>query len=200
MEISTFTPPEPRRGLLGEWDKFVGPGQTRAELWLILLPSILAGMALAAYARWKGLPWNAWQYLVAALLAVDLVGGVITNATSAAKCWYHRQGQGWRQHVSFVAVHAAQLFLVAWLFRGMDWAYFVTFYGYLMAASLIIVFVPLYLQRPVALMLVVGAVLLEDYVFAATPGMEWFVTVFFLKLLVSHLLKEIPYPSRLPKS
>jgi hypothetical protein len=192
MQIE-WTPIEPRRGFLGEWDKFVGPGQTRAELWLILIPSLAAGTALAAYARWMGLPWNFWQYLVAVLLAVDLTGGVITNATSAAKRWYHRAGQRWQQHLGFVAVHAAQLFLVAWLFRGMDWPYFLAFYGYLMAASLIIVAVPLYLQRPVALLLVVGAVLLEDYVFPAAPGMEWFVAVFFLKLLVSHLLKEAPY-------
>jgi hypothetical protein len=196
MEPNFFIPPEPRRGFLGEWDKFVGPGQTRAEFWLVIIPSVLAGLALTVYAHWKVLPWNVWQYLVAALLALDLMGGVITNATSAAKRWYHRDGQGRRQHVSFVAVHAAQLFLVAWLFRGMDWPYFAAFYGYLMAASLIIVFAPLYLQRPVALLLVVGAVLLENYVFSATPGMEWFVTVFFLKLLVSHLLKEIPYPPK----
>ncbi len=193
MESNPFTPSEPRRGFLGEWDKFVGPGQTRAEFWLVIIPSVLAAFALTAYARWKGLPWNVWQYIVAALLALDLMGGVIANATSAAKRWYHRDGQGWRQHIRFVAVHATQLFLVAWLFRSMDWAYFLVFYGYLLTASLIIEFVPLYLQRPVALLLVVGAVLLEDYGFPAAPGMEWFVAVFFLKLLVSHLVKEIPH-------
>jgi hypothetical protein len=185
--------PEPRRGLLGEWDKFVGPGQTRAEFWLVMIPSLVGGLALAGYAQWQGLTWGPAQYIVAVLLAFDLVGGVITNATATAKRWYHRDGQGRRQHISFVAVHAAQLFLVAWLFRGMDWPYFVVFYGYLMAASLAIVFVPQYLQRPVALLLVVGAILLEAYGFPATPGMEWFVAVFFLKLLISHLLKEAPY-------
>jgi hypothetical protein len=53
-----WIPPEPRRGLLGEWDKFVGPGQTRAEFWLILIPSVVAVLALAAYARYQALNWN----------------------------------------------------------------------------------------------------------------------------------------------
>ncbi|MFZ6026170.1 MAG: hypothetical protein ACOYYS_00525 [Chloroflexota bacterium] len=182
--------PEPRSGLLGEWDKFVGPGQTRPEFWLIMLPAIAGGLALLCYARWQGLPWSFWQYLVGMLLAFDLVGGVATNATATAKRWYHRPGQTWRQHLGFIAVHAIQLFLVTWLFRNLDWAYFGAFYAYLLAASLMIIFSPLNLQRPVALLLVIGAVLLEDYGFPATRGMEWFVTVFFIKLLVSHLLKE----------
>lgn len=62
MQIE-WTPPEPRRGFLGEWDKFVGPGQTRAEFWLVIIPSVLAGLALTVYARRKGLPWDVWQYL-----------------------------------------------------------------------------------------------------------------------------------------
>lgn len=35
----TRTPPAPRAGLVGEWDKSIGPGATRAELALILLSS-----------------------------------------------------------------------------------------------------------------------------------------------------------------
>jgi len=45
-----WNPPAPRRGLAREWDKFVGPGQTRAELWLIVIPSLLAGLGLPLYA------------------------------------------------------------------------------------------------------------------------------------------------------
>jgi hypothetical protein len=188
-----WTPPEPRRGLLGEWDKFVGPGQTRAEFWLILIPSVVATLALAGYARLQGLNWNLVQTIVAMLLAFDLMGGVITNATSTAKRWYHRDGQGTVQHIGFIAVHAVHIFLVAWLFRGMDWLYFGVFYSCLLAASLIILSVPLYLQRPVAFLLYGGVVLISFYRFSPTPGFEWFVPVFFMKLLLSHLLKEAPY-------
>jgi hypothetical protein len=192
MQIN-WSPPEPRRGLAGEWDKFVGPGQTRAELWLILIPALLAGLAAPLYAHWVGLGWTHIQLVIAGLLALDLAGGVVTNATASAKRWYHRPGQGWRQHMAFIAVHALHLTLVAWLFRAGDWLYFVIYYAYLLVASLVILKVRLYLQRPLALLSFAGVLLIHTYSLPPTPGMEWFVPVFFLKLLVSHLVKEAPY-------
>ena len=193
MQIN-WIPPEPRRGLLGEWDKFVGPGQTTAELWLILVSSLLAGLAAPLYALHIGLSWTAVQLVVAGLMALDLIGGVVTNATATAKRWYHRPGQGWPQHMGFVAVHAVHIALVAWLFRGGDWLYFGAYYTYLLAASLVITRVRLYLQRPVALLLLIGVLVLNIYGLPPTAGLEWFAPIFFLKLLVSHLVKESPYP------
>ena len=190
-----WTPPEPRKGLAGAWDRFVGPGATRAENWLMVGSAFVGGLSVPLYAALTGLGWSALQLVVAGLLAFDLVGGVVTNATSAAKRWYHRAGQGFAQHFTFIAVHAVQLFLVAWLFRGGDWAFFGALYGYLLAATLIILRTPLYRQRPVALLLYSGAILINSYVFTPTAGLEWFIPIFYLKLLVSHLLKEVPYRS-----
>ncbi len=195
MQIN-WIPPEPRRGWLGEWDKFVGPGQTLAELWLILAPSLLAGLAAPLYALKSGLGWTTIQLVVAGLMALDLTGGVVTNATATAKRWYHRSGQGWKQHLGFIAVHALHIALVAWLFRGGDWLYFGIYYACLLAASLVITRSPLYLQRPLALLLLVGVLLVNFYALPPIPGLEWFVPIFFLKLLVSHLLKEAPYTPR----
>ncbi len=62
--------------------------------------------------------------------------------------------------------------------------------GYLLGAATVIVFSPRRLQRPVALGLF-GVVLLGDrYWLTPTPGLEWFLPFFFLKLLVSHLLPD----------
>lgn len=190
-----WNPPEPRKGWLGEWDKFVGPGQTRAELWLIILPSILAGLILPIYAILADLGWSILQLAVAGLLACDLTGGVITNATATAKRWYHRPSQTWQKHLGFISAHALHIALVAWLFRGMDWVYFAVFYTFLLGACLILVKVKLYIQRPVAMLLLVIAMAADFYVFPQITGMEWFIPVLFLKLLVSHLLKEIPFPN-----
>ncbi|NTW09360.1 MAG: hypothetical protein HGA28_07310 [Anaerolineaceae bacterium] len=197
MQIE-WNPPEPRGGWRGEWDKFVGPGQTRAELWLILVPSLLAGLAAPLYAHFSGLGWTTLQIIVAGVIALDLVGGVVTNATTAAKRWYHRPGQSWRQQLAFISVHFIHLFLVAWLFLKMDWMFFIGFYTYLIAASLIITRVRLYLQRPVALLLFLGVLLLAFYMSKPVPGLEWFIPVFFLKLLVSHLPKEAPFSVDIP--
>ncbi|MEZ4770800.1 MAG: hypothetical protein R2844_20590 [Caldilineales bacterium] len=185
-------PPAARAGLAGEWDRFIGPGATRAEFWLIISSAVLGAAALALYVVAQNLGWSAVQLGVAVLLALDLVGGVVTNATTAAKRWYHRPGQGFRQHFRFVAFHLHP-FLVAWLFRDGDWVFGFVIYGFLLLATLLILRTRLYLQRPLAMALVLIGLILGLTVFPPTPGMAWFVPVFYLKLLVSHLLKEWPY-------
>ncbi|MEM6449546.1 MAG: hypothetical protein AAF703_04435 [Cyanobacteria bacterium P01_D01_bin.105] len=183
----------PRSGWKGQLDRFVGPGATPAELLLQLFPSFIAVIAAPLYASTLSVALSAWQLSLIAILAFDLVGGVLTNATAAAKRWYHRPGQGWRQHLAFVGVHLFHIGLVAWLFRGADGLFFVSVSNYLLLASGLIVASPLYLQRPVALGLYGLALLGDRYLFAPTPGLEWFLPLFFLKLLVSHLLKEKGY-------
>ena len=56
-----WQPPEPRSGLAGQWDKFVGPGATAAELWLQFLPVVLPGLALLfmqTLKDWEGQYYN----------------------------------------------------------------------------------------------------------------------------------------------
>jgi hypothetical protein len=190
MNNIEWIPPQPRQGALGAWDKFVGPGATSSEEWLQLLGGgVLAGiLGLLIYLQ-RDTPI---QSLVAALLALDLTGGIITNATSAAKRWYHRAGQdGLRAHLPFVAVHGLHVLVVAAGFRGMDWGFLAGGYGYLLLATLLILATPLYLQRPMRLFC--GGLLLGMYGFTPTPGLEWFIPFFYLKLLVSHLVKEAPF-------
>lgn len=191
-----WTPPEPRSGAMGAWDKFVGPGATSAEEWLQLGGGLLlTGMlGVLLYSQREILDWSGWQWLAVAVLIFDLTGGIITNATSAAKRWYHRAGQeGVGAHLPFVAVHGLHLLLVAALFRQMDWAFFALTYGYLLLAAVVILKTPLYLQRPLSLTLFCGGLILGMYVLTPTAGLEWFIPFFYLKLLVSHLVKEAPF-------
>ncbi|MEO1428515.1 MAG: hypothetical protein AAFV71_05490 [Cyanobacteria bacterium J06633_8] len=129
------------------------------------------------------------------LLGFDCVGGVLTNATASAKRWYHRSGQGWQQHIVFVGLHTIHISLVALLFRENDWEFLIVVSGYLLIASIGILRSPLYLQRPVALGFYGLAMLGDRYVLSPTLGLEWFLPFLMLKLLVSHLLAEIPYSS-----
>jgi uncharacterized membrane protein YuzA (DUF378 family) len=196
MSNIEWTPPKPRAGMLGTWDKFVGPGATSHEEWLQLGGGVVLMLAFGVllYSHRAGLNWTPLQIGLVGLLAFDLIGGIITNATSTAKRWYHRTGQeGFSAHIPFVAVHGLHLFIVAALFRNTDWSFFILLYGYLLLSSVVILRSPLYLQRPVSFVLYCGAVLLGMYVFTPTPGLEWFVPFFYLKLLVSHLVKEAPF-------
>jgi hypothetical protein len=185
--------PEPRSGWRGEFDRFMGPGATRAELTLEFGFALLGGVAMLIYALRSFPQWSIVQIGAAVLLAFDIAGGVVTNATSSAKRWYHRAGQGARQQLQFVALHVIHLVIVAWLFRSGDWWYAIVFSIYLLIAAAAIVRTPLYVQRALALGLTGVAIVMGLIVFAPTPGLEWFIPLLFLKLLVSHLLREEPY-------
>ncbi|MDJ0620537.1 MAG: hypothetical protein QNJ63_28020 [Calothrix sp. MO_192.B10] len=188
-----WTYSSPGSGMKGLLDRITGPGATPAELMLQFLPALGGAIAAPIYALTLPVHWTPWQLGLIALFGFDLVGGVLTNATSAAKRWYHRPGQGWQQHLGFVSIHIIHVLLVAWLFRGGDWGFFLGISSYLLGASVLILGSPLYLQRPVALGFY-GLVLLGDrYLFSPTLGLEWFLPLFFLKILVSHLLREFPY-------
>ncbi|MEM9214432.1 MAG: hypothetical protein AAGD25_08805 [Cyanobacteria bacterium P01_F01_bin.150] len=187
--------PLPRKGWKGQIDRFIGPGATPAEIVLQFAPSVAAAIAAPLYALTLPIDWTPWQLGAIAILGFDLVGGVLTNATAAANRWYHRPGQGWQQHMAFVVVHLLHVGVVALLFRGGDGLFFASISSYLLLAAGLIVVSPLYLQRPIALGLYGLALVGDRYLFTPTPGLEWFLSLFFLKLLVSHLLKEVAYHS-----
>lgn len=181
--------PPPRHAL----DRFVGPGATRAELLLQFVPPVIATIVVIATAIVNAWGWTLVQYLVVGVLMLDMVGGVITNATSAAKRWYHRAGQGFRQHLLFVLIHIAQPTLVVVFFDPGNWTFLFGSYGYLLVAALLILFTPCYLQRPLAGLLLIGGFFLSLFVLPVPPYFEWFLPVFYTKLLSSHLLREEPY-------
>ena len=192
MKIS-WTPPQPRAGLAGVWDKFIGPGATDAELWLQLGGGVVLTAVLTLINQRSDLDWSTVQWFVFLLIAFDLSGGILTNASAAAKRWYHRPGQRFINHFGFVAVHGIHLVVIAWLFRDGDWGYVAVYYGYLLLGTAVILRTPLYLKRPFALLIYSGVLLLNSSLIPPIAGLGWFIPFFFLKLLVAHLLPEAPF-------
>jgi hypothetical protein len=186
----------PRAGAAVLWDRLIGPAATRAESALIALWAVLCAAAVVAYALVAGLSWSALQLTVLALLALDIGGGVPANASNSAKRWFYRSEQGFREHFGFPLIHLHP-FALALLFPGFGWGTATVVYAYLLLASAVVLVAPLYLKRPVAFVLYCVALLAGLYVLDVPPGLEWFVPLFFLKLLVAHLLPEEAYrPSR----
>lgn len=181
--------PPPQNAL----DRFIGPGATSAEIALQFVPTLLMAVAFVGAAIINEWGWSLLQLAIAALLMLDMVGGVITNATSAAKRWYHRAGQGRVQHGLFIALHIVQPALVVLFFDPGNWTFAIGSFGYLVLASALILFAPLYLQRPLAASLLVGGFFLSLYILPVPLHFEWFLPVFYTKLLISHLLREEPY-------
>ena len=104
--------PEQSKGLGRVVDELIGPGATRAEIVLVFVVGIIGGCAVIAYQYVVGLGWDLLQLIVGAIIAFDIAGGVIANATSTAKRWYHREGQGFKQHFGFVVVHFIHLSII----------------------------------------------------------------------------------------
>lgn len=185
--------PEIRSGLGGQIDKIIGPGATKSEknIQLYILFGVAAILGLLAIMQNWG--WSLGQIIVALLITVDMTGGVITNATSTAKRWYFREGQGFKEHISFISIHFMQLALISYFFLDFDILWIVLTGGYMMLACTIILKAPLYLQRPISFSLYGLSLILSLYVFKAPEYLEWFLPLFYLKLLISHCLREEPY-------
>ena len=189
--------PAPRKGVLGSWDKFVGPGASKAELFLILVPPIIFSVFVIFYASKNHLQWTIWQNIIAFFLAFDISGGITTNTTSCAKRWYHRKGQNIKHHIIFVSIHILQIALVAFFFRSGDITYMLTLYLPLTIGAILILTVPQYIQRSVAGSLTSLAVLLSIYnYYPPTDGFEWFDPFLYIKIFISHLTLEEPYAKK----
>ncbi|MCE7997443.1 MAG: hypothetical protein HEP70_01155 [Rhodobiaceae bacterium] len=180
-------------GIGGYIDRLLGPGATAAEYAIQMLLPGAATIAAYFFAQEAFPAWPWWKLLIYCVLVFDIVGGIVTNATSSAKRWFHRDTQTWRDHLGFVALHIVQIAIVATLFRDLDWSYGVFLSAYLLSAAALILMLPLYLQRPVALFLVAMGMVLELYGWGPSTEVPWFTAFLLLKLLAAHLLREEPY-------
>jgi hypothetical protein len=181
---------EPRPGLPGAWDRLVGPGATALEN-LGTAGAALFGAAIGATSGAPAWSRDPIRRGAAAVIGLDLFGGVWANATPAATRWYHGRGQGTREIVAFSALHLHP-FLVAALYRDQDWRFAWGNYAYLLAATAAAASTPASLRRAAALALCCGGVWLNTAVWPPTRGMGWFAPAFFLKLLVSHAAGGTP--------
>lgn len=191
--------PEPRTGWRGAVDRFFGPDQTRAEIWVQLAGGMLLGalvLALTAqHAEQLNLRW--WGWAVVAVFAVDVIGGVLTNSTGTAKRWYHRPGAR-AERLWFVTFHLIHLCLIAYLVLDADMAWLLLNAVAMLVAAFAVEFTAVELVRPVATGLTVATVLLNIWLVPMPAGLEWVPLLFYVKLLLAHMTPEAPFRARLP--
>ena len=161
---------------------------TKAEAALVLSACTLG--AVFAAARLEYLDGAPWKIAVAGFMGFDILGGAVCNATAPTRAWYHRPGQGWRDHLLFVIPHLAYVAVVAGVARGprFDVPYASSFMAGILIAAAIIIAAPPRLRAAVAfsafLVLLVGMTI----AFGTPVGFEWFAPGLLLKLLVGHLV------------
>ncbi len=184
----------------GKPDGFFGTGATVLEQTLVWAFGLLGIALLGWHWRTISLPWSWWQYAIAALITLDVLGGVVANSLNSCKRYYHSpvkpEETGFnalaKNHMAFTALHVHPI-LIGLLFGNMNWIYGLFWYALMMAASFVILRIPLYLHRPAALGIIMTAILLNFYFIPPVSGFEWFVPALFLKIIYGHIVREEPY-------
>ncbi|MEU5148922.1 hypothetical protein AB0G42_17245 [Streptomyces yangpuensis] len=194
LRISWDIPATPP-GLAGRLERFMGPGKSRSES-VVETVGLLGCAALLAFGVWHSgvaRDWSTAQLVVVALAGLDLIGGVLTNATNAAKRWYHRADPAARRaRLLFVSAHLVHLAAMGLFVLSGDLAWTLANAALLLGGAVTVEFAPVHLRRPVAMAALMAAVLINFFWLPLPLALAWFAPLFFLKLLVCHLVPEAP--------
>ncbi|MFE0425884.1 hypothetical protein [Streptomyces sp. NPDC058953] len=191
--------PATPKGLTGRLERFMGPGKTTAESVVEAVGGTLCVLLLAA-GVWSSdvhRDWSGLQLAIVVLAGLDLVGGILTNATNAAKRWYHREDpKARRGRIVFVLAHLGHLAAIGLIVLEGDWHWALGNAGLLLWGAGVVEFTPLELKRPVAMGVYTAAVVVNLFWLPVPDALLWIAPLFFLKLLVCHLVPEAPLRRR----
>lgn len=183
-----------------------GAGALPTERGLALGTAVVGTGVVLVHAYVSSPGWAAWQYVVAAIIALDLLGGVVANGLNSAKRDHFAPtvepgtsigGRLVRRPVAFAAVHV-QPVVVGVVFPGAGPWWGAGWYLAILGAVVVVHRAPLYLQRPVALALCVGVVL-ASFLTEAPAGFAWLPAIMVLKLPLAHAVQEEPYRPVAPR-
>ena len=145
---------------------------------VIFVPA--AGPAPAAPGGW-------WRVALAALVAADLFGGVVSNFTAGTDQYYTSRP---RFRLVVIAAHAAHPFLL-WLSADGHWLPWLVVGGYAIAGAFAVNAIRRrQVQEPVAAALVALGILLVTAVPSVRPALPWFAPVFLVKLVLGFSVRR----------
>jgi len=185
--------PRVKAGWVGAIEKFMGPGKTKSESMIEVVALILISGLI--FFRYKQVVIDSllakWQLAILVLLLLDLVGGVITNSTNAAKRSYHESPSSKGRFI-FIFCHTIHLLVISLLFLNFDW-YFLAFNSaVLFLGAFAIERVQIQTKRPLAMLLFMAVVGVHSFIFQLPTYLELFPALFYLKLFVCFLVTEVP--------
>ncbi len=181
----------------GKFNFTTGFGATKAESMIANYAAFIAPVILY-FSAWQQLEWSWLQIIVAAVLTLDMIGGVLSNSLGSMKRFLHTDqtleltwmGKLVGSRFLFPAIHF-QLFLVPVCF-DITWSYAFFWYAMMLGSIVLLHFLPMYLHRPVALLVVMLSIIVASLL--PTPvGLEWLAPIFMIKLVLSHGVREEPY-------
>jgi hypothetical protein len=171
----------PPRKATSAWGRLVGPSASAVENSGTVVFGVLGG-ALGAH-RSRQVGDRRLDRVIATSFGMDLIGGVWTNMTPSCKRWYHRPGQGLRQHLGFAAVHVHPHVLARR--HRLGWWYGAVHHVYVVMATLLVHSVQP--RRKVIVASLASSVgIALDRSLGSVPGHEWVMPAYYLKLLLGH--------------
>jgi hypothetical protein len=188
------------RPMSGRPDWLFGTDATGVERGLTWAASIV-GIVLAIACWWffSRDEWSWWQVALVCVIAFDVVGGAVANASNSIKRTYGTQSIAAptrtsrlvRSPIVFAAAHVHPIVL-SLVLPGLGLGWGIGWYVSMLVAVVVVTTCPLYVQRPVAMICFVT--LLGVSVFAGTPlAIAWFLPMFLAKLVLAHSVREEPY-------
>ncbi len=179
------TIPPPRDGLIGEWDKFVGPGAARWENAGTLGFAALGAVTAPALVKRQRPEANPLELAAASAVGLDLGGGTWCNETPSCKRWYHRAGSRGRDRVAFAALHLYP-FLAELVSGRRQWRSAAVSYSTLVAGAAILELASAEKRRSTAWGLYTIWLAGTSVVAPPPAGYAWLPSVLGFKLLLGH--------------
>jgi len=184
----------------GPTDLAVGTGAAGPEKLIVYGASLIAACAFAPLWMRHYQGWDWWIYVVCAIFAFDIAGGVVANATNSCKRFYQTPSQTddpplvrfLKSGINFDLLHLHPV-LLALIVPGANVVSGFFWYLGLILSVLIVRRAPLYLRRPVAFAIIVVAIVVNLYLLPLGPGLEWVMPLMFLKIVYGHTVQEEPY-------
>ena len=184
----------------GKTDIINGTGAYFEEKFLGYFGSAVIPVILAIQIMTGRVEWSLLQIIVAMYLALDIGGGLVSNALNSCKRFYDspykpeegRTAKYMKKVPFFIGLHIHPL-VVGLYFNNLDWFYALAWYSIFIICVIVVYKTPLYLKRPVGNTLTMLAILLNLYIITPVLGFEWFIPLLFIKIVSGHLVREEPY-------
>jgi hypothetical protein len=183
----------------GKPDELMGTGATKTEKTLAYLSGLIVPIFLV-FLGVKGIVhWTWWQWIISIAIGADISAGSVANALNSCKRFYHSSIKPGEEKyrlaknpVFFSTLHIYPL-IIWFAFDRANWMFAVVWYTLLIFSTWVIGQIPLYLRRPVSILIVVSVILANAYLLSPVPGFEWLAPLLFLKIIAGHSVREEPY-------
>lgn len=181
-------------------DLALGNGANKQEKILGWASCLVIPLFLLFYVNKEHIEWNYIQLIIAIIVAFDIGGGMVCNSLNSCKRFYHSNSNTnekkyiyiIKNHLVFSSLHIHTI--IVWLvFDINNWINGFIWYFLLMISVISVNWAPLYIKRPLSMLIILFSIMINLYIIKPVIGFEWLVPVLFIKIVYGHLVREEPY-------